>query len=74
MSKGNVTVLGINGHIGYHAAQAFQQAGFAVTGFGRSNRQPIAGVAFVQGDAAVLDDIKAAIADADIVVNALNLP
>jgi nucleoside-diphosphate-sugar epimerase len=74
MSKGNVTVLGINGHIGHHAAQAFLQAGFSVTGFGRSNRQPIAGVKFVQGDAASLDDIKAAIADADIVVNALNLP
>jgi nucleoside-diphosphate-sugar epimerase len=74
MSKGNVTVLGINGHIGHHAAQAFQQAGFSVTGFGRSNRHPIAGIKFIQGDAASLDDIKAAVADADIVVNALNLP
>lgn len=74
MSKGNVTVLGINGHIGHHAAEAFQQAGFSVTGFGRSNRQPIAGMRFVQGDAASLADIQAAIADADIVVNALNLP
>ncbi|UJW84016.1 NAD-dependent epimerase/dehydratase family protein [Devosia sp. SL43] len=74
MSKGNVTVLGINGHIGHHAAQAFQHAGFSVTGFGRTNRHPIAGIKFIQGDAASLDDIKAAITDADIVVNALNLP
>ena len=74
MSKGNVTVLGINGHIGHHAAKAFHDAGFVVTGFGRSNRQPIAGVTFAKGDAASLDDLKGAIAGADIVVNALNLP
>jgi nucleoside-diphosphate-sugar epimerase len=74
MSKGKVTVLGINGHIGHHAAQAFHQAGFAVTGFGRSSRQPISGVNFVKGDAASLDDLRAVIDGADIVVNALNLP
>lgn len=74
MSKGNVTVLGINGHIGHHAAKAFQQAGFTVTGFGRANRHPLEGVAFRKGDAGSLDDLKAAIAGADIVVNALNLP
>jgi nucleoside-diphosphate-sugar epimerase len=74
MSKGKVTVLGINGHIGQHAARAFHEAGFSVTGFGRSNRHPIAGVGFIEGDAASLDDLKRAIADADIVVNGLNLP
>lgn len=74
MNKGKVTVLGHNGHIGHHAAKAFRDAGFAVTGFGRSNRQPIDGVAFVKGDAASLDDLRAVIASADIVVNALNLP
>ncbi|MBE0579354.1 NAD-dependent epimerase/dehydratase family protein [Devosia sp.] len=74
MSKGNVTVLGINGHIGHHAAKAFRQAGFAVSGFGRSNRHPLEGVAFIKGDAGSLDDLKSAIAGADIVVNALNLP
>ena len=74
MSKSRVTVLGINGHIGHHAARAFQQAGFSVTGFGRTNRHPIEGVTFIRGDAGSLEDIKAAIADADIVVNALNLP
>lgn len=74
MSKGRVTVLGSNGHIGHHAARAFAEAGFSVTGFGRSNRHPVAGVTFIQGDAGSLADLKAAIADADIVVNALNLP
>lgn len=74
MSKGKVTVLGINGHIGLHAARAFHHAGFAVTGFGRSNRYPLEGVGFIKGDAASRDDLKAAIAGADIVVNALNLP
>lgn len=72
-SKGKVTILGINGHIGHHTARAFHAAGFTVTGFGRSNRHPVDGVTFMQGDAASLDDIKAAIAGADIVVNALNL-
>ncbi|SEQ29162.1 Nucleoside-diphosphate-sugar epimerase [Devosia sp. YR412] len=74
MSKGNVTILGINGHIGHHAAQAFVDAGFTVKGFGRSNRLPITGVSFVQGDAGSLNDLKEAVAGADIVVNALNLP
>lgn len=74
MSKGKVTVLGINGHIGHHAAAAFHAAGFAVSGFGRSNRQPIAGVQFIRGDAGRLDDVAAAVTSADIVVNALNLP
>lgn len=74
MTKGNVTILGINGHIGHHAARAFLAAGYSVSGMGRSNRHPISGVRFVPGDAASLDDLKAAIAPADIVVNALNLP
>lgn len=74
MRNETVTVLGINGHIGHHAAKAFVAAGYAVTGFGRSNRTPVEGVRFVSGDAASLKDVEAAIADADIVVNALNLP
>lgn len=74
MSKGNVTILGINGHIGHHAAQAFQEAGFEVVGFGRSNRKPLAGVGFIKGDAGSLEDLRKAIDGADIVVNALNLP
>lgn len=74
MDKSSVTILGVNGHFGHHAARAFHAAGYAVTGFGRSNRLPIEGVAFMQGDASSLDDLQRAVADADIVVNALNLP
>ena len=74
MRKGNVVVLGINGHLGHHAARAFRDAGFAVKGFGRTNRQPLEGVSFVQGDAGSLDDLKGVIEGADVVVNALNLP
>lgn len=70
---GRVTILGINGHIGHFAAQAFVAGGWAVTGFGRSNRHPVPGVAFVRGDAANVSEMEEAIAGADVVVNALNL-
>lgn len=73
-NRGKVTVLGSNGHIGHHAVRAFAAAGWAVTAFGRSNKHPVAGVTFVAGDADNVDDIRRAVADADVVVNALNLP
>lgn len=73
-SKGKVTVLGINGHIGQHAARAFVAAGWEVSGFGRSNKQPIEGVRFIKGDAENVAEMAAAVADAEVVVNALNLP
>lgn len=72
MSK--VVVLGINGHIGNAAARAFLAAGYEVTGFGRSNRYPVAGITFIKGDADDVEAMRAAIGDADLVVNALNLP
>src|SRR3954467_7882386 len=50
MSKGKVTVLGINGHIGQAVAKAFVAAGWDVTGMGRSDRHHVAGVRFVAGD------------------------
>ncbi|MBN9315135.1 MAG: NAD-dependent epimerase/dehydratase family protein [Devosia sp.] len=74
MSKPRVIVIGINGHVGHHAAKAFVAAGWEVTGFGRSNRQPVAGVRFVQGDADDVESMRAAIGEIDVVVNALNLP
>jgi nucleoside-diphosphate-sugar epimerase len=74
MTKGNVTVLGSNGHIGNAAMIAFRDAGFVVTGLGRTNRRPVAGTQFVQGDANVVDIVRAAIAGADVVVHALHLP
>lgn len=69
-----VTILGINGHIGRSAALAFLAAGWQVTGFGRSNKRPIAGVAFAKGDADSVDDMRKAIGDSEVVVNALHLP
>lgn len=67
-------VLGINGHIGNAVARAFLAAGYEVTGFGRSNRHPIPGVGFIQGDAEDVAAMRAAIGDTDLVFNALNLP
>ena len=74
MAQNKVTVLGINGHVGHHAAQAFVAAGWDVTGFGRSNRHPVPGVRFVAGDANDIGAMRAAIGDSEVVVNALNLP
>lgn len=69
-----VTIIGINGHIGHHAAKAFVSAGWTVRGMGRSNRKPIAGVEFIKGDADSVPELKHAIGDSEVVVNALNLP
>ncbi|MFD2647565.1 NAD-dependent epimerase/dehydratase family protein [Devosia albogilva] len=73
MSKGNVTILGSNGHIGHAAMLAFREAGWSVTGFGRANRKPVDGTRFVQGDANDIAAVKKAIAEADVVVNGLHL-
>lgn len=69
-----VVVLGINGHIGNAVARAFAANGWQVTGFGRSNRHPIPGVRFVKGDAEDVPAMRAAIGDAEVVFNGLNLP
>ena len=69
-----ITILGINGHIGNATAKAFVAAGWDVTGFGRSNKQPIAGVRFAQGDAANVEDMRRAIGDSEVVFNGLHLP
>lgn len=74
MTKGRVTVLGSNGHIGNAAMIAFRDAGWAVTGLGRTNRRPVTGTAFIAGDANGVDVVRSAIADADVVVQALHLP
>ncbi len=72
--RAKVTVLGINGHIGRATAQAFAAAGWQVSGMGRSERHAIAGVKFIKGDADSVDDLRRAIGESRIVVNALNLP
>ena len=73
MTKGKVTVLGSNGHIGNAAMIAFRDAGWSVTGLGRTNRKPVVGTTFVAGDADDVEVVRAAIADADVVVHALHL-
>jgi nucleoside-diphosphate-sugar epimerase len=74
MSKGKVVVLGVNGHIGKEVAKAFVAAGWDVTGMARTDRHKLAGVRFVRGDAESVEDMRRAISDIDVVVNALNLP
>lgn len=69
-----VVILGINGHVGHPIAAAFLAAGWEVTGFGRSFKQPIPGVRFIKGDAENVAEMRAAIGNAEVVVNALNLP
>ena len=69
-----VTILGINGSIGHHAARAFVADGWKVKGFGRSNKMPLSGVTFIKGDAENVADIKRAVEGSEVVLNALNLP
>lgn len=73
MSKGKVTVLGINGHIGQAVAKAFVAAGWDVTGMGRSDKHHTPGVRFVLGDSDSVAEMRAAIGDSEVVVNALNI-
>lgn len=74
MSKGEVVVLGVNGHVGRVVAEAFVEAGWTVSGMARTNRHKIPGVRFVEGDSDSVADMRRAIGDIDLVVNALNLP
>ncbi|WP_404401636.1 NAD-dependent epimerase/dehydratase family protein [Pelagibacterium halotolerans] len=69
-----IAILGINGHIGQAVAKAFVARNWRVIGFGRSNKKPVAGVEFIKGDADSIADIRAAVADAGVVFNGLNLP
>ena len=73
MSKGKVVVLGVNGHIGQAVAKALVAAGWAVTGMARSDKYRTPGVRFVRGDSDSVEDMRNAIGDAEVVVNALNM-
>ena len=73
MSKGKIVVLGVNGHIGQAVAQAFVNAGWDVTGMARSDKHRTPGVRYVKGDSDSVADMRAAIGDAEVVVNALNM-
>ena len=74
MSKGKVVVLGVSGHVGAAVATAFADAGWDVAGMARTDRHPLPGVRFVKGDSDSVEDMRRAIGDAQLVVNALNLP
>jgi len=73
MSKGKVVILGVNGHIGRAVAEALVARGWDVTGMARTIKQ-LPGVRFVAGNSDSVDDMRRAIGDAEVVVNALNLP
>ncbi len=74
MSKRDVVILGLNGHLGKAVAQAFVAAGWNVAGMARSDRHRLPGVRSIAGDADAVEDMRRAIGDAPVVVNALNLP
>jgi nucleoside-diphosphate-sugar epimerase len=74
MSKGEVIVLGVNGHIGRVVAEAFVAAGWTVSGMARQDKHKTPGVRFVAGNSDSVDDMRRAIGGIDLVVNALNLP
>lgn len=69
-----VTILGINGRIGQEVAKAFVNAKWRVIGMGRGNRAKLNDVEFIEGDVDFPEQTRKAIADADVVVTALNLP
>jgi nucleoside-diphosphate-sugar epimerase len=73
MSKGKVTILGSNGHLGNAAMRAFRDAGWDVVGLGRTNRRPVRGTTFFPGDADDVAVVRDAIREADVVVHALHL-
>src|SRR5688572_11583898 len=74
MAMKKVLVLGLNGHIGMASREAFAGAGYAVSGFGRSNRHPDPRVRFIKGDADSVADMRAAMEGHDLIVNGFNLP
>lgn len=74
MSKGKVVVLGLNGHIGKEVAKAFVAAGWDVTGMARTDKHRLPGVRYVRGDAESVEDMRRAIGEQEVVINALNLP
>lgn len=73
MTDSTVTVLGSNGHIGNAAMIAFRDAGWTVKGLGRTNRRPVSGTTFVQGDANDVEVVRRAIAGSDVVLYGLHL-
>lgn len=73
VTQQRVLILGLNGKMSSAAARAFIGAGWAVTGIARRAPEGLEGVNFVAGDAADPKLIARLAADADVVVNGLNL-
>ena len=75
MSKGKVVVLGVNGHIGRVVAEAFVAAGWDGERHGAARASTrCRACGSLRGDSDSVDDMRRAIGDTDLVVNALNLP
>jgi nucleoside-diphosphate-sugar epimerase len=74
MGNAKVVILGVNGHVGKAIASAFLASDWDVTGMARTDKHALPGMRFVQGDSDSIEDMRRAIGDAEIVVNALNLP
>ena len=74
MGKAKVVILGVNGHVGKAIALAFLASNWDVTGMARTDKHALPGMRFVQGDSDSVEDMRRAIGDAEVVVNALNLP
>lgn len=74
MTQQRALILGLNGKMGAAAARAFADAGWAVTGVARRAPENQSRVKFVAGDAADPKVIRPLAAQADVVVNGLNLP
>ena len=66
MSRREVVVLGLNGHIGKAVAQAFVATGWDVVGMARTDKHRLPGVLFVQGDSDSVEDMRRAIGDAGL--------
>ncbi len=71
---GTVLILGAAGRVGAAAAQAFLVAGFRVKAATRDGRAAPSGAEPVVADAMNADQLRAALAGADVVFNGLNLP
>ena len=72
---GSVIVLGAKGRFGRAAVQAFHQAGWQVSAFGRGlDRKAFPQVRCIEGDAQDANALSKACAGMDVIVNSLNPP
>lgn len=72
MHTNKVTILGSNGNLGHAAMTGFRDAGWSVTGLARSNKLPVDGTRFIQGDGDKIDVVRSAVEGTDVVVYGLH--